>query len=372
MVLEEHLGYISDLIRLDRFQQAIARTVSPGDLVVDIGCGLGVLGLMCLKSGAAHCWGIDCTAAIEIAHETMTRSGLSDRYSCIREQSFRAILPQPVDLIICDHVGYFGIDYGIIELMNDARHRFLKPAGRAVPSRIKLMLAGVSSNECRSKSERWHASDIPVDYRWLREYGVNTKQGHTFRPSDLCTQPAILGTIDLLSSNPELFSFKAKLAASRDGVLDGLAGWFDCQLADDVWMTNSPLEAGRIDRDQAFLPFEKPIEISAGDSVDVSVMIRHDTGLIAWTVRDPRSGKQRKQSNWASLIVSKANLTQSPSKLARLSPSGRARQILFEYIDGTQTSKEIELAILNDHPDLLPSSKEISRFVQHELARSTE
>lgn len=372
MILDEHLGYISDTVRLDRFQQAIARTVNPGDLVVDIGCGFGVLGMMCLKSGAAHCWGIDRTAAIEIARETMVRSGLGDRYSCIGEQTFRANLPQPVDLIICDHVGHFGFDYGIIELMNDARHRFLKPGGRAVPSRIKLMLAGVSSNECRSKSERWNASDIPTEYQWLREYGVNTKQAHTFTPSDIFTQPAILGTINLLVNNPELISFKTTLTATRNGVLDGLAGWFDCELTDDVWMTNSPLEAGRIDRDQAFLPFDKPIAISVGDFVEVSLMIRHHTGLIAWTVRDPRSGKQHKQSNWASLIVSKANLGQSSSKLARLSSEGRARQILFEYIDGTQTGKEIELAILNDHPDLLPSPLEISRFVQNELARSTE
>ena len=44
--------------------------------------------------------------------------------------------------MLCDHLGYFGFDYGIIELLQDARERFLKPRGIVVPSRVKLMLGG--------------------------------------------------------------------------------------------------------------------------------------------------------------------------------------------------------------------------------------
>ena len=88
---------------MDRFRQAIARTIRPGDFVADLGCGFGVLGMLCLQSGAAHCWGIDQTDAIEIARDTMARAGLGERYSCIGESSYRARLPEPVDLIICDH-----------------------------------------------------------------------------------------------------------------------------------------------------------------------------------------------------------------------------------------------------------------------------
>ena len=43
----------------------------------------------------------------------------------------------------------------------------------------------------------------------------------------------------------------------RDGTMHGLAGWFDCELADGVSMTNSPLSDRAIDRSQAFLPIEE-------------------------------------------------------------------------------------------------------------------
>ena len=87
-MLDEHLGYIADRVRSERFRQAIARTIGPGDCVVDAGCGFGVLGLMCLQAGAAHVWGIDQTAAVTIARETMDRAGFGTRYTCIRESTF--------------------------------------------------------------------------------------------------------------------------------------------------------------------------------------------------------------------------------------------------------------------------------------------
>src|SRR5687768_1417204 len=112
--LEEHVGYLSDPVRLKRFERAVAAVVGPGNTVADVGCGFGVLGLLCLKAGASQVWGIDRTDAIEIARETMRRAGLEERYSCVHGASRQVTLPERVDVVICDHVGYFGFDYGII------------------------------------------------------------------------------------------------------------------------------------------------------------------------------------------------------------------------------------------------------------------
>lgn len=372
MVLEEHIGYVSDHVRLDYFRRAIASTVTPGDLIADVGCGVGVLGMMCLRAGAAHCWGIDRSDAIEIARESMAKSGLGDRYSCIRGLASRVNLPQPVDLIICDHVGYFGIDYGIIDMIGDACRRFLKPGGKVMPSRIKLFVAAAASSDCRAKAEAWSRDAIPAEFHWLRKYGVNTKLAHAFKAQDIHTDPAELGTIDLRADNPEHFSFKASLRVICDGVIDGLVGWFNCELAEDVWMTNSPLEPGAIDREQAFLPFDQPIAVTVGDMLEVTVAIRHDTGMIAWSIHVPATGHRQRQSNWESLIVNRAPVDAKIDTTAKLSPTGVVRKAIFEYVDGVRTNGEIIRLVLQDHPKLFPSDEEIRRFVKHELAKSVE
>ena len=369
-MLDEHLGYIADQIRSERFRQAIARTVGPGDGVVDAGCGFGVLGLMCLQAGAGHVWGIDQTPAVTIARETMDRAGFGTRYTCIRESTFRATVPSPVVVIICDHVGYFGLDFGVVALLDDARRRFLKPGGKIMPQRIRLMLAGATSTSARQEAEAWAAATVPSEYHWLRDHGISAKRRSTFSKDDIATAPQPLGTIDLRESNPSHFPFRTELYANKDGVLDGFAGWFECELADDLWMTNSPLASGRIDRHQVFLAFDQPIPVCAGDRVEASVSIRPEDGLIGWTVRAPHDGRRQKYSNWGDRALAPGDLVAQTDRVPRLSTVGSARRILYSYLDGQRTLAEIEQAMLADHPRLFPTTQELARFIRSECSRS--
>ena len=45
-VLNYHLNMLLDAARIDSYQRAIEASVQPGDVVVDIGCGTGVLSFM--------------------------------------------------------------------------------------------------------------------------------------------------------------------------------------------------------------------------------------------------------------------------------------------------------------------------------------
>jgi SAM-dependent methyltransferase len=374
-ILSEHLIYLSDAARLDRFKEAIAKTVRPGDLVADVGCGFGVLGLWCLQAGAARVWGIDSTRAIEIARETLARAGLKDRYVFINERSFRVELPERVDVVICDHVGHFGLDYNIVHTLNDARKRFLKSGGKVVPSGIKLMLGVVESADCRKAAEAWGAKPVPVEYQWLREYGINTRHARGIKRAEFLGEPSILGSVDFKFESPDFFSFKTELLVARDGVVDGLAGWHECELAKGVRMTNSPFSSESIARAQAFLPIDQPLEVKAGELLSVSVMTRPADGVIAWSVEAPSSlGRGRfVHSTWKSLVLTKENILRiQPDRVPRPSRLGHARRIVMEYCDGKRTSKEIEQVVLQDHPHLFPTREEISRFVFSELGRETE
>jgi len=53
-MLEEHLGYVADRVRLERFRAAIAGDLQPGVRGADLACGSGILGLLSLQAGAAR------------------------------------------------------------------------------------------------------------------------------------------------------------------------------------------------------------------------------------------------------------------------------------------------------------------------------
>ena len=372
-MLEEHLGYVADHIRLDRFQAAIAQTINAGDRIADLGGGSGILGLLCLQAGAGRVYGIDSTTMIEVARETFARAGWAERATCIRGHSHRVVLPEPVDVVICDHVGYFGFDYGIVHTLQDARRRFLKPGGSLIPARIQLRLGAVESESCRDKAEGWRAEGVPAEFHWLRQYAVNAKHAVELPPKALLGAPAVLGDIDLYADNPDFFSWTAELRIQRDGIMHGLAGWFECELAEDVWMTNSPLAERPIQRSQAFLPIDEAVPVKTGDSVKARVMARPADHLIAWVVDFPATGRRFSHSTWQGLLLAPEDLMRSrPDRVPRLSREGQARITVLGYCDGKRTAREIEQAVLRDHPNLFPSPEEISRFIMQTLGRDTE
>jgi precorrin-6B methylase 2 len=372
-MLDEHLGYVADATRLDLFRTSISKAISLGDTVADLGCGSGVLGLLCMQAGAGRVYAIDDSSMIDIARETFTRAGLGNRTVCIRGKSSQIDLPERVDVVICDHVGFFGFDYGVVAFLQDARQRLLKPEGTLIPSRIRLNVAAVGSKKCSQLANGWQAEAVPPEFHWLNNYSINTKHAVNLQCDDVLCEPAVLGDIDLYADNPEFFSWNAELRIERDGVIDGIAGWFECELAADVWMTNSPLSEKPIDRSQAFLPISGAVSAKAGDIVRITIMARPSDHVIAWSVVFPSTGQRFSHTTWQGMLFSPENLIRSnPNYVPHPSREGQARMAVLGYCDGIRTAQEIEQAVLRDHPDLFLSPTEISHFVYRVLGRDTE
>ena len=372
-MLNEHLGYVADPVRLERYKSAIAKVIKAGDRVVDLGCGTGILGLLCLRAGAAHIDAIDSTAMLEAARTSYARAGLADRATFIHGKAHQVDAPERADLVICDQVGFFGFDYGIVESLKDARTRFLKPGGTLIPARIELQLAPVESGRCAALADGWRAENVPAEFHWLREHAINAKHAVELKREELLGAPACLGSIDLRESNPDYFPWATELRVERDGVMHGLGGWFKCELADDVWMTNSPLSDQAIKRLQIFLPIGEAVAVKAGDVLKVTVMTRPADHLIAWEVEVLATGRKFSHSTWQSELLTPQEIRQrTPGHVPRLSRLGRARTIVFGYCDGKRTFQQIEDAVLCEHPDLFPSASEISRFVAQTLGQNAD
>lgn len=372
-MLDEHLGYVADASRLDLFRAAIAKTVSSGSSIADLGCGSGVLGLLCIEAGAARVLAVDDGAMLEVAKEMAKRAGFSGRATFIRGKSSQIELPELVDVVVCDHVGYFGFDYGIVDFLADARKRFLKPGGTLIPSRICLQLAAVSSEKCDELANGWRAVHIPEAFHWLRSHVINTKHRISFGREEVLGPAVALGEIDLYVDHPDFFTWNAELRIEKDALMQGLAGWFECELAADVWMTNSPLAERPIQRPQAFLPIDEAMPVKRGDIVKATIMARPAEHLIAWTVEFPSAGRRFVHSTWQGMLMAPEDLIRSnPHRVPQLGRKGQARMAVLSCCDGKRTAQEIEQAVLRDHPDLFPTPREISSFVAEVLGRDTE
>ncbi len=291
----------------------------------------------------------------------------------INDVSQRVELPEPADLVVCDQVGFFGFEAGILDAFGDARERFLKPQGKLIPERIRLRLAAVESVSDWRRIDGWRAANVDPDFHWLRKFTVNSTHTTQLARGQVLCAPVLLGDIDLYRDNPDFFSWSADLRILRDGVMHGVAGWFECELAEDVWMTNSPLADQPIRQPQSLMPIDEPMPVHEGDEVKVNVMARPFDRLVSWRVEFPRTGRRFSHSTWEGMVLTQKDLMQTrPERTPRLSRDGAARMTVLGYCDGRLTAREIEEVVLREHPRLFPSREEISRFVTQVLARDTD
>jgi SAM-dependent methyltransferase len=85
---------------------AEALEIQPGDTVIDVGCGSGVLSFVAAKLGAGRVYGVDLsTAAVEVAKRNATLLGLEDRVEFRVGDLFEPVRGIQADVVIGDVSG---------------------------------------------------------------------------------------------------------------------------------------------------------------------------------------------------------------------------------------------------------------------------
>ena len=369
LLLDEHRTYLSDRPRFDALRRAIHATVRPGDIVLDLGCGTGLLGLMACEAGAAQVYAVDEGGMIEIARAIAHASEFGDRITHLAGHSTSLDLPERADVLVFDQIGRFGFEAGLLEFALDARRRLLKPAARIVPGPVTVHLALASSAEIRSRIDFWDTMPAGIDVSAARLTAENT--GYPIEPehANLHSGGAAVMTLLPASWNEEPMAGRVTLTARTDARVDGLAGWFVAELAPGITMTNAPAAADRIDRRIAFLPFHQPIDLAAGDTLEVSVRLLAADMILSWEVARPGGSDRRAQSTWKGMLpVRETRLRTRDDAVPVLTARGQARKTVLELCDGARSVLDVERELLLRHPALFTTEREASVFAAEVLA----
>lgn len=367
-ILDEHREYLSDPHRIEAFSRAIAEIVKPGDVVVDLGSGSGILGLLACRAGAKRVYAIDNSGLTQLEREIFAANGFADRVVCIKGFSTRVSLPEPADVIVCDQLGYFGFNAGIVEFLSDARRRLLKPGGGIIPARFDLCVAPVEAPEIWADCEFWKRQCAGFDLTPAYATAVNTGYARKFGSNQAIAAPQIILSIDLARDSESRISGKAIAAFTRDAALHGLAGWFDAELSPSARMTNSPFAEQAIRRPAFFLPLDPQTAVRANERFEIALTIVPRESLISWTVEiigDDASPRARfSHSTFRGMLLCPEDLRKAaPDFAPTLNDWGAARRTVFMLCDGRRNLREIENEVLRQHAELFPSSAAVAAFV---------
>ena len=139
--IEVHRTMICDRVRTDAFRRTIDSVVHPGDVVLDVGAGSGILSAFAARAGAARVYAVERTAVAALAQELAVANGVGEIVEVIHDDVTDIVLPERVDVIVSEWLGGFGIDEGMLVPVIAARDRWLKPGGVMIPRSVTAWVA---------------------------------------------------------------------------------------------------------------------------------------------------------------------------------------------------------------------------------------
>ena len=107
-----------------------------GKVVLDVGCGTGILCMFAAKAGAKRVIGVDCSSIIDQAKEIVRVNKLDHIVTLIKGKVEDIELPdgiEKVDIIVSEWMGYFLFYESMLETVLVARDKFLVSGGDVYP-----------------------------------------------------------------------------------------------------------------------------------------------------------------------------------------------------------------------------------------------
>lgn len=278
---------LNDRLRMTAYRRAIFEAVKPGDLVLDLGTGTGILSLWALEAGAARVYGIDLSAPIlQQAVARMQRAGFAERFAPINRLSYQVELPQRVDVLISEIIGNMADNEDFQPILEDAIRRFLKPGGIALPRSTSAYLVPVAAPTAHHNLSAGHIASLTPHYQiaeLYRQKGIDSPFNLYYDcilPRSLyLSAPQQVRRYEGAWDQPATYELDLCYSLEREAVLTGFKAYFIAELTASTTLDISGDDIGNGEASDswkhAYLPIEQPIDVQRGDRLQLRFSRRY-------------------------------------------------------------------------------------------------
>lgn len=277
-----HREMITDKVRTDAYRNAILNNpeLFKGKVVLDVGCGTGILSMFAAQAGAAKVIGIDMSEMGVVAQQIVNDNGFGDVITIIRGKVEEIKLPvNKVDVIISEWMGYCLLYESMLDTVLFARDKWLVPGGHLFPDKCSMHIQGIEDSSAR------------VNF-WDEVYGFNMqaiKSKITIRDAfiedvpakDVITDRALLQRIDIDHVKYDDLDFHSDFALTfaKDATMHGFVASFDIGFERDCprpeYFTTG-VESTPTHWHQVFFHVETPFTVVKGESVQGKWWVRRN------------------------------------------------------------------------------------------------
>ena len=283
--LYQHDRMLADRVRVETYRRAIEKHVRPGDVVLDLGTGSGLLALMAARAGAAKVYAIDHGPLIEAARAVARDNGLS-QIEFRQVNSKRFSCDEKLDVILQEQIGDALFEESMIENVTDLRDRLLKPGGRILPARFDLYVDAVQLREPRPFA--WEQEIAGIRFAALRDLEASQPATYRFKPlppadfDHFLTRSEPVVSFDLatvtMRALPGRVSYQRPVSVA--GRLDGYCLHFRARFDDEIGLETSPFAPHTVWRNPLLRVEARQLE--AGDVIALQLEAADWTDPLTW------------------------------------------------------------------------------------------
>lgn len=368
--VSQHRPMVFDSVRNAAYEKAMRKLITPDSVVLDLGAGLGLLGLMAARAGARKVYLVEPESVVRLAPELARSAGLADRIEILQGRIEDIELPEPVDLILSVFTGNLLYSEDLLPSLFHARARWLKPGGKLLPDRAELLLMPVSAPALHATQlAAWSAPASGFDLAAVRRFAANdiVWPGRGEFPCVGLSAPVVLSTCDLTSAVHADCAGSASGIVLRDGTCHGLLASLRIRLGDD-WLDTGP-DSPALHWYNPVLPLDPPLAVAAGEELRL-LLQRPAGGDWHWGVQ-AAAGQRRHGESMARTDLLEQLRKASPSYRPMLNARGAATCYLLGRMDGRLTAGELAAGLQAEFPQQFADAQAAHLFMQDVLKRFT-
>jgi len=205
-----------------------------GKVVLDVGCGTGILSMFAAKAGASKVIGVDMSSIVEHAKKIVADNNLSDIVEIIRGKVEEVTLPagiEKVDIIISEWMGYCLFYESMLDTVLYARDKWLKPGGLMFPDRATLYVTAIEDRQYKDDKIYWWDDVYGFDMSAIRRVAVSEPIVDVVDRNQVVASSCLVKEIDIQTCTKEDIPFDSpfQIQCKRNDYVHALVTFFNVE-----------------------------------------------------------------------------------------------------------------------------------------------
>jgi protein arginine N-methyltransferase 1 len=238
-----HELMIKDKPRTLAYKQFMEENVNliKNKVVLDVGAGTGILSLFAARSGASKVYAVE-ASDIGILCENIVKANKYERVITVIKGFMETVeLPEKVDVIISEWMGFYLLHESMLESVLYARDKWLKEDGIMLPSHAAIYACPVNMTDfCKENIDCW--TDVyDFDFTPLFEQKVaallQQPTVSNLSENQLLSKCELMARYDMKKmevTEIEEIEEQMSFVIDKDSEMHGFALWFDVRFTPDL------------------------------------------------------------------------------------------------------------------------------------------